>query len=478
MAHHAAKIVNLDHLTSRSRQRPTAPIQPSRMNDPLGRSPSVSAFLSFLWPGLGQAYVGRRRAGALFALPVVVVALIALGTILGGLGRLASLVLVPATAFTLIAVLLLLGVWRVMSMGDAMKGLAGPDRAVRRRGVATFTLLTVIVIVTHAWLGYVTWSLHDAGQRVFAAREPDVRPSLAPGITPAPLDDFGSKPFETPATQSSRVNVLLIGVDSAENRNTTLTDTLIVVSVDPKTGKVAMVSFPRDLADFKLSSGQVYTAKVNSLMTYARQNPQVFPEGPLGGLAKELGHMLGIPIQYYVAIDLDGFRKVIDLIGGVTIDNQRLINDPTYDWPDGRKGFRLTPGVHHLDGVTALAFVRSRKGVGDNDFERARRQQRLLLALRTQLVDPANITRIPGIAQAAGDAIRTNIPTDRVAEFISLAQGLDGKEVSSVVLGPPYALQATGPGVSDYRLRFDEERLARKSIELFGDDSRYAALTP
>jgi len=65
-----------------------------------------------------------------------------------------------------------------------------------------------------------------------------------------------------------------------------------------------------------------------------------------------------------------------------------------------------------------------------------------------------------------------------VAEFIGLAETLADSDVSGVVLGPPYALKATGPGVFDYRLRFDEKRLARKSVELFGDDSRYAADAP
>ena len=465
-------------MTTRSHARRTPQATPWRPDDPARRSPSIATFLSFLWPGLGQGYAGRPRAAALFALPVVVVALIALVLVLDGVGRLASLVLEPATAFAIMFIVLLLGLWRVVSMGDAMNGLLGEDPAVRRRAVTIFAVLTVIVIITHAWLGYLTWSVYDAGQRVFAAEEPEVRPSLAPGVTPAPMDDFGSKPFATPATQSSRVNMLLIGVDSSENRNTALTDTLMVVSVDPDTGKIAMVSFPRDLADFKLSNGEVYKSKINSLMTYARKHPDEFPEGPLHTLATELGYILGVPIQYYTAVDLDGFRKVIDLVDGVTIDNKRQINDPTYDWPDGRKGFQLSPGRHHLDGVTALAFVRTRKGVGDTDFDRSRRQQQVLLALRSQLARPENITRIPEITQAAGDALRTNFPTERVAEFIGLAETLADSDVSGVVLGPPYALKATGPGVFDYRLRFDEERLARKSVELFGDDSRYAADAP
>ena len=84
-----------------------------------------------------------------------------------------------------------------------------------------------------------------------------------------------------------------------------------------------------------------------------------------------MGFLLGAPIHYYAAIDLAGFRRMIDLVGGVTIDNREAINDPRYDWLDGTSGFQLSAGKHHLDGRTALAYVRSRQGVGDNDFNRA-----------------------------------------------------------------------------------------------------------
>ena len=120
-------------MTTRSQARRTPQATPWRPDDPARRSPSIATFLSFLWPGLGQGYAGRPRAAALFALPVVVIALIALVLVLDGVGRLASLVLEPATAFAMMFIVLLLGLWRVVSMGDAMNGLLGEDP---RSGVA------------------------------------------------------------------------------------------------------------------------------------------------------------------------------------------------------------------------------------------------------------------------------------------------------------------------------------------------------
>jgi anionic cell wall polymer biosynthesis LytR-Cps2A-Psr (LCP) family protein len=175
-------------------------------------------------------------------------------------------------------------------------------------------------------------------------------------------------------------------------------------------------------------------------------------------------------------VDLAGFSTMIDRVGGVTINNATAINDPSYGgWTDGRVGFRLSKGRHTLDGPTALAFVRSRKTVGDNDFGRARRQQQLLIALQRKLTDPAMIPHLPGILSDAEDTVRTNFPADRLNEMLEIGQALDGDNIRRVVLGPPFAIhpptEETG-GI--YILRLDMDRLAKLSIELFGDDSSYS----
>ena len=148
-------------------------------------------------------------------------------------------------------------------------------------------------------------------------------------------------------------------------------------------------------------------------------------------LVREIGFLLGAPIHYYAAIDLAGFRRMIDLVGGVTVDNPRAINDPRYNWLDGE---RLPAERRQASsrGRTALAYVRSRQGAGDTDFSRARRQQQVLLALREQLTKPKNLPQIPGLLDAAGDTIRTNFPSDRVGEMIDLAQRIDTSTVKQV----------------------------------------------
>jgi LCP family protein required for cell wall assembly len=249
-----------------------------------------------------------------------------------------------------------------------------------------------------------------------------------------------------------------------------------VVSVDPSTHSVAMVSFPRDIAQFQMYNGATYNGKINSLMSYAKAHPTQFPDGPLPTLVRELSFLLGTPIHYYAAIDIDGFRRIIDAVGGVDVNVQRAIQDARYDWLDGSPlGFFLSAGKHHMDGRLALAYVRSRYGVGDNDFTRAARQQQLLVALRQKLTNPAMLTKLPDILKVAGDTIRTNFPADRVDEMVALARGVDEAAIQRFVLQPPtYSIHPpTNSTGGTYILRLHMDALANLSLQLFGQDSSY-----
>ena len=151
-------------------------------------------------------------------------------------------------------------------------------------------------------------------------------------------------------------------------------------------------------------------------MSTARQNPAKYPDGPMGTLALEIGYLIGEPIHYTAAINLDGFERMINLVGGVDVNVERAISDPVYDWFNNTYGFYLSAGPHHLDGRTALAFVRSRYGAGDNDFTRSSRQQQLLVALRAEMTDPANI---PGSKKDWAQGIATH--EDLVNKFGTLS---------------------------------------------------------
>ena len=286
-------------------------------------------------------------------------------------------------------------------------------------------------------------------------------------------------PTALPSPTADRVTFLLTGVDSGHDRAHALTDTMLVASVDRQTKQAVMLSIPRDISNFPLYSGGRFRGKINSLMSAAGNDPKRFPDGPVLTLTREIGYLIGVPINYYAAINLDGFQKMVDLVGGVDIDNPKWINDPLYDWFDGTSGFKLSPGHHHLDGRNALAYVRSRQGVGDSDFTRAARQQQVLVALRAKLGTAALLEKLPDLLKVAAKTIRTDFPPGEVREYLELANDVSDKSIERHVLGPPYAVHPPNSTTGGtYTLAFDFKKLSKLSIKLFGDDSAYKSGPP
>ena len=446
-------------------------------------SPSVATFLSFLWPGLGQAYERRRRPALIFAIPALIAAGLLLAQAARGLDVLAIELITPTFALTVLILVLLLGAWRLISMVEAMKASGGPSAWRRRPTSIVLVVLSAIVLVTHGAAAYYAYSFYDAGNAIFVG---DLKPTPSPAPdgsgTPALSDsavpsdnsiDFQGAPEVSPPP-SGRINILFTGIDSGHGRDHALTDTMLIASIDPTTKAVDLISFPRDISQFKLWDGRTFNGKLNSLMTYARLHPSEFPDGAVGTLTKELGYLLGVPIYYYAAINLDGFKQMVNLVGGVDITYGQDIYDPSYIWEDGAPdGFFLKAGTHHLDGRNALAFVRTRKA--DSDFARAARQQILLIALRKELTKPAMLPKIPALLKAAAQTVRTDFPESQAADMVALVKDIDDKTIVRYVLGPPYAVHPpnnTTGGV--YILRLDMARLAKLSVKLFGADSRYS----
>jgi LCP family protein required for cell wall assembly len=218
---------------------------------------------------------------------------------------------------------------------------------------------------------------------------------------------------------------------------------MLVVSLDPNGTASAMISVPRDLYGVLLPDGKPFNRKLNSLMDYAAAHRKDFPLGGVGTLKATIGNLLGVEIHYFAAINLLGFKQTVDSIGGVDITVLRAIRDPTYiDERDNLTGFYLKAGTHHMDGHTALAFVRSRKGAGDNDFTRADRQQQLLTAIREKLTAGNLLLALPGLLDAVKNTIATDVPGGRLAELASAVQLADMSQLQRIVLQPPDYMRA------------------------------------
>ena len=456
------------------------PTSDSSRADPKTPSPAVAGFLSFVFPGLGQLYVHRRRAAAIFAIPVLALIVVVAIQAEGGIQFFAAQLLDPSFALAALAVIGSLGLWRLASIGHAIVIAEPPGKRLRPQVAVVVLILSLAVVVPHGVAGYYAWSFYDAGRQIFQADGPAPAAAPVPSASASPSSTDGQA-FDPPATAlptptGDRVTFLFTGIDSGHDRTHALTDTLLVASLDRVTNAAVMLSIPRDISNFPMYSGGVFRGKINSLMSAAANDPTRFPDGPVLTLTSEIGYLIGVPINYYAAINLEGFQTMVDLVGGVDIVNPKWINDPLYDWFNGTSGFTLSPGSHHLDGRTALAYVRSRQGLGDNDFTRAARQQQVLVALRTKLGSAGLLQKLPALLKVAGRTIRTDFPPGQLRDYLKLANGISDQAIERHVLGPPYSIHPptdTTGGV--YILQIAFKTWSKLSIAVFGNDSAYSS---
>ena len=388
----------------------------------------VAATLSAILPGTGQALNGRLRPALTFLVPSL--ALVAAGLLIAQSDTPAMLV-ARAVAPPILGLLLVLNalvlIWRLVAVLQAFLDRRYPLRP-GRVGAAGLAVIVVATAAPHA----LAWSYGTSAQamfgRIFAGSPVSEVAATAP----------------RPGT-NQRLNVLLIGVDSGPDREEALTDSLIVVSLDPVGRTVTMVSIPRDLANVPLGDGDTYGPKINSLMSYAERNPTRFPDGGVRTLEKAVGALFGIPIHAYASVDLAGFAAMVDAVGGVDIDVKKALDDPRYPRLDGGHGWSVTAGPHHFDGLDALAYARVRKVLGESDLTRAARQQEVLVALRNQAVGAGLVFRLPQLMDAVGSTVRTDLPMDQLPQLAALAEQIGGSSTTKLVLGSPQIKGASGP---------------------------------
>jgi len=402
----------------------------------------VPAILDALVPGLGHLAAGRAARAALFALPVVLVAgLLAGGMVSIGPVRLASLALDDTFLLGLLGLQALLLVWRLVAVGSSVLDPRLPR--LRRRDVIPMALLAVIVIGPQAYLGYATNVARDEVNLVFAPSTAgsgawNPAPTPGPGASAEPA--ASSAPTSVPALASSRVNVLLIGVDAGVGRTTFLTDTLIVASLDPVAGTVSLLSLARDTVDVPLPGGGMFSPKINSLLSYARLHPGEFPGSTGDGhdvLMAAIGTLLGLDIHLYAQVNLGGFVALVNSVGGVDVNVANSFCDPTYHGYGFTNGFAITAGRHHLDGDQALAYARVRKAAGESDFTRQARQQEILSGVRDAVVSGGFLNDPIGFLKAVGQTVETNIPRSMVVQLADAAQHVDRTKTYRAVITHP-----------------------------------------
>lgn len=248
----------------------------------------------------------------------------------------------------------------------------------------------------------------------------------ATSISGVPLPDY---------TRKERVNILLMGVDKRPDEVYSRTDTMIVVTVDPNTRTAGMLSVPRDLW---VSIPGYPEDRINKAFFLGEKDR--YPGGGPALAMKTLQYNLGIPIHFYVQVDFDGFRQIVDTMGGIDIYVPETIDDPEY--PDNNYGydpFYIEAGQHNLDGYNALRYARTRHTAG-SDFARAKRQQAVLLAIRDKALQLNMIAKIPELWNTMAGTVETDLQLVDIVELAQLADEVDTENIKSVVIDHNYTV--------------------------------------
>jgi LCP family protein required for cell wall assembly len=384
----------------------------------------------------------------MFALPIIAILVLGLVVVATtSTPRLAATLFDPAVIWALLALQAAILVWRLLAVGSSLwdPRLTPPGR---REALPMAAILLLAVIVPQAFAGYATEVARETADEIFT--EPSPTALAGPVGTPEPDPSFLSAPVPSPTVSSSpspsptptvpRVNVLLVGVDAGVGRRTYLTDTMIVASLDTVTETVSMVSVPRDMVDVPLPDGRKFRGKINGLVSYARHHPKQFPGSDGTGfdvLRGALGELLGLDIPYHAAVNLGGFVKVIDTIGGINVYVARAFCDPSYDEYGFTRGFAITKGRHHLNGQQALAYARVRKPAGESDFTRAARQQEVLSGVRDRIVHGGFINDPIGLLRALSKTITTNVPRKILPDLADAMARIGREDTFRAVISSP-----------------------------------------
>jgi LCP family protein required for cell wall assembly len=460
-------------------------MQPRHPITPRERSGFVAAFLSLVFPGLGHAYLGAwRRALGWAAVPLLLLALAAGAAVRLTKFELAGLAVEQPFLDALFVGNLVTFAYRAAATIDAWwiaRRLRGPARsrepgrdrragaALRSAGsvlsIAGLAAVLLVMSVAHVAVARYDRLLSDLVGCVFNTDVTVCQPAGSPGPSGSegPTDSTEAGLPSVPGTVGpplattspdtgwdgkSRLNILLIGVDEQNGAHNT--DTMIVASIDPTRHQVVMFTLPRDTVDVPIPPGparavfgSTFQGKINAWWSAVHDRSDWYAgkaatgEPGYNGLKAILGYLYDLNIRYYVEVNFNGFKSIVDDLGGVTINVQIPVVDDHYPGAAGHlQRLYIPAGLQHMDGAAALRYSRSRHG--SSDFDRGARQQRVLVSLREQTDISSILPSLDALTAAVQQSVRTDIPPSLVPQLLQVAEGIDTRSIRSVIFTPPY----------------------------------------
>lgn len=290
-----------------------------------------------------------------------------------------------------------------------------------------FSVLILIFFAVLGWVVYFSWKVSAVSQKITIENNSS---SLVKNIHSVitPLISSGHKTLE--GESDGRVNILLLGAAGENNPGKNLTDTIMVMSINTQTKKVGLLSLPRDLY-VNIPDTQAYT-KINSVYQYGLNN-----KSGTEPIRKTVEEILGIKMHYFLVLDFEGFKKIIDDIGGIKVQSERDIYDSRYPGPNySYEVFELKKGVHQMDGSTALKYARERHADPEGDFGRAKRQQQIIQSVKNKVFSLKtflNFFALNNLLDTLEKHIVTNIELDDIDSFIWWSKQVDSQNITTAV---------------------------------------------
>jgi LCP family protein required for cell wall assembly len=286
------------------------------------------------------------------------------------------------------------------------------------------------------------------------------------------IKDDGNNTANQTTTNSAtltggRINILLLGSDTdgkygdsnGIDKGTPLAQTDIIITIDPQTGQVGMLSIPRDLQVTQSNTGGAY--KLDEIFSHGITGTTTGTRvANAAGLVEDtILYNFGIHINYYAWVGLQGFVKVIDTAGGVDIDALHPMVDDSYPFDIGNntgdsyayERLYIPPGPQHMDGPQALNYVRTRHSDLVGDFGRSARQQQILSDLKLKLATPGIVGELPQLLQDLNGSLVTDMQLNTMLELANYAKSVDTAKIQRLTLGPPtYAVASQYGTNSNY----------------------------
>lgn len=295
------------------------------------------------------------------------------------------------------------------------------------------------------------------------------QPTVAPGkptstMLPTPTPDFVR---QLPA---GRFNILVMGTDVRESSADQYgrSDSIVMVNVDSISHTVRLMSIPRDLIVDIPDYGQ---NKVNAAYLFGE-----YYQEPGGGKAlamRTMSDFFDVAVDYYVTINFDGLKKIVDEVGGIDIDVPYELDD--YQYPSDDEGdlygtihVHFDQGWQHMDGKTALHYARTRHA--DNDYARSRRQLQVVMAIRQKAMSLDLLPSVPSILNDLSGMVQTNIPWDQQLGLAQLAFNMSSSSIITAAIDSTLVTPDYLPDGSE-GLRLIEKKARPMFDEFFGFDA-------